>query len=142
LFHKYPNMSEGKMSKLRANIVREESLYHFAKMLNLHDYILLGKGEERTGGRTRQALLADVFEAFLGALYLDQGMDVCTKFLERYIFPHVNDDAFSHTMDYKTKLQEFVQRQKDNILRYDIIDEKDPSHRKQFVALVKLNDSS
>ncbi|HLS67504.1 MAG TPA: ribonuclease III [Pseudogracilibacillus sp.] len=141
LFKKYPQMSEGNLSKLRANIVREESLSHFAKMLYLHEYVLLGKGEERTGGRTRQSLLADVFEAFLGAVYLDQGMDVCIQFLEKHIFPHVADDAFSHTMDYKTKLQELVQRKKNNALRYDIIDERGPSHRKQFVALVAINET-
>src|SRR5699024_8542055 len=89
-------MTEGEMTKLRANIVCEESLFRFAEILNLNQYILLGKGEERTGGRHRQALLADVFEAFLGAMYLDQGMSVCQKFLDTHIFPEISDDAFSY----------------------------------------------
>src|SRR5690625_1314276 len=74
LYNRYDKMAEGELTKLRANIVCEESLFHFAEILEFSQYILLGKGEERTGGRNRQALLADVFEALLGALYLDQGM--------------------------------------------------------------------
>ena len=93
LFKKYKNMSEGDLTKLRASIVCEESLYHFSELLHFHEYVLLGKGEERTGGRHRQALLADVFEAFLGALYIDRGMNACEKFLREHIFPHVSDEA-------------------------------------------------
>src|SRR5690625_3816075 len=139
LFAKYEQMSEGELTKLRASIVCEESLFHFAQQLKFNEYILLGKGEERTGGRNRQALLADVFEAFLGALYLDQGFDICQSFLERYIFPHITSDAFSHAMDYKTILQELVQKEKGSTLEYTIIEEKGPSHRKEFVAEVIVN---
>src|SRR5690625_1113613 len=139
LYNQYEQMSEGELTKLRASIVCEESLYHFADILKFNQYILLGKGEERTGGRNRQALLADVFEAFLGALYLDQGMDICQSFLERYIFPHITSDAFSHAMDYKTILQELVQKEKGSTLEYTIIEEKGPSHRKEFVAEVIVN---
>lgn len=139
LFKKYTKMKEGEMTKLRANIVCEESLYYFANILKLHKYILLGKGEERTGGRHRQALLADVFEAFLGALYLDQGMASCQRFLEKYIFPHITADAFSHGMDYKTQLQEIVQKEKGSKIEYCIVDEKGPSHAKQFKAQLLVN---
>lgn len=142
LYKKYSNMSEGELTKLRANIVCEESLYHFAEILRFHEYVLLGKGEERTGGRMRQALLADVFEAFLGALYIDQGMQVCQAFLEEHIFPHITSDAFSHVMDYKTKLQELVQKQKGSKISYDIIEESGPSHEKEFKAQVKVNDKA
>src|SRR5699024_1932765 len=118
LFSKYEQMTEGELTKLRASIVCEESLYYFAEILTFNQYILLGKGEERTGGRNRQALLADVFEAFLGALYLDQGMDVCHTFLRRHVFPHITSDAFSYAMDYKTILQELVQQEKGSTLKY------------------------
>ncbi len=139
LYNKFPHMSEGEMTKLRASIVCEESLYNFAEILNFSQYILLGKGEERTGGRNRQALLADVFEAFLGSLYLDQGMKVCQSFLEQHIFPHINTDAFSYVMDYKTKLQEVIQQDRGNTLQYAIVEEKGPAHRKEFVAEVIIN---
>jgi len=139
LYNKFPEMTEGELTKLRASIVCEESLFHFAEILELNQYILLGKGEERTGGRNRQALLADVFEALLGALYLDQGMAVCQDFLEKYIFPNITTDAFSYAMDYKTKLQEEIQKEKGNTLEYHIIDEKGPAHRKEFVAEVIVN---
>lgn len=142
LYKKYQDMSEGELTKLRANIVCEESLHHFAEILQFQDYVLLGKGEERTGGRMRQALLADVFEAFLGALYIDQGMPVCQQFLEEHIFPHITSDAFSHVMDHKTKLQELVQKQKGSKIHYEIIAESGPSHEKEFKAQVKVNDQA
>lgn len=139
LYKRHQKMNEGDLTKLRANIVCEESLYHFAEVLQFNQYILLGKGEERTGGRNRQALLADVFEAFLGALYLDQGMPVCQQFLEKKVFPHITDDAFSHVMDYKTKLQELIQQEKGHVLQYQIVKEAGPSHAKEFHAEVIVN---
>lgn len=139
LFAKYPDMTEGEMTKLRAIIVCEESLFHFAEMVNFSDYVLLGKGEERTGGRKRQALLADIFEAFLGALYLDQGMNVCQEFLNKHVFPNVKSDTFSYVMDYKTKLQEIVQKKKGNTLSYQIVDQKGPSHERIFSSKVTVN---
>src|SRR5699024_6638706 len=102
---------------------------------------LLGKGEERTGGRNRPALLADVFEAFLGALYLDQGLYICLQFMEKYIYPTITRDAFSHMMDYKTQLQELVQKEKGADLTYEVIDEKGPSHHKQFIVEANVNDA-
>src|SRR5699024_3931735 len=133
-------MRAGELTKLRASIVCEESLFHFAQQLKFNEYILLGKGEERTGGRNRQALLADVFEAFLGALYLDQGFDICQSFLKQHVFPHISSDAFSYAMDYKTVLQEMVQSEKGNTLEYHIVEEKGPSHQKEFIAEVVVND--
>src|SRR5699024_2772455 len=98
---------EGEMTKLRASIVCEPSLHHFADDLHFGDHLLLGKGEEQTGGGERAAVLADAFEAFLGALYLDQGFDAVLKFMDRFIFPKLETGAFSHAMDYKSQLQEF-----------------------------------
>ncbi|GGA92324.1 ribonuclease III [Ornithinibacillus halotolerans] len=140
LYRKYPTMPEGEMTKLRAAIVCEPSLESFARSLNFGEHILLGKGEEMTGGRSRPALLADVFEAFLGAVYLDQGFDVALQFLEKHVFPKIDTGAFSHGMDYKSKLQELVQQDKNKKIEYKIVDEKGPSHNKEFIAELLIND--
>lgn len=139
LFNKFDKMNEGDLTKLRASIVCEESLFHFSEQLSFSEYVFLGKGEEQTGGRHRQALLADVFEAFLGALYLDQGMDACHQFLKQHVFPHISNEAFSYVMDYKTELQELIQQEKGSTLEYRIIEEKGPSHAKEFHAEVIVN---
>jgi ribonuclease III len=136
LFRKYPKMPEGDLTKLRASIVCEPSLVHFAETLHFNDLVLLGKGEELTGGRFRPALLADAFEAFIGALYLDQGFPLVLTFLERYVFPKIIEGAFSHAMDYKSLLQEIVQQDKDGQIEYKIIDERGPAHNREFVANV------
>jgi ribonuclease III len=139
LFKKFPNMSEGELTKLRASIVCEPSLVKFANALAFGDLVLLGRGEEMTGGRERPALLADVFEAFIGALYLDKGMDAVIQFLEKTIFPKINEGAFSHVMDYKSQLQELVQRDGSGVIEYKILQEKGPAHNKEFVSRVSLN---
>src|SRR5690625_3924316 len=113
-------MPEGEMTKLRASIVCEASLVDFAQGLEFGEYILLGKGEEQTGGRSRPALLADVFESFLGALYLDQGYNSTLDFLEKHILPKITTGAFSHAMDYKSQLQELIQQHKDIEIEYEI----------------------
>ncbi|WLV25731.1 ribonuclease III [Aciduricibacillus chroicocephali] len=140
LFRNHTELAEGQMTKLRASIVCEASLVNFARALDFGNYILLGKGEEQTGGRNRPALLADVFESFLGALYLDQGYDAAIDFLEKYVFPKVSTGAFSHAMDYKSQLQELVQQYKNQQITYSIINEKGPSHDKEFIAQVSIND--
>ncbi|MGN8844846.1 ribonuclease III [Niallia sp. HCP3S3_B10] len=139
LFKKFPMMSEGELTKLRAAIVCEPSLVSFANELSFGNYVLLGKGEEMTGGRTRPALLADVFEAFVGALYLDQGLDSVVEFLEEVIFPKINNGAFSHVMDFKSQLQEYVQRDAVGTIEYKILLEKGPAHNREFISQVFLN---
>jgi len=139
LFEKYPNMSEGELTKLRASIVCEPSLVIFANELGFGRFVLLGKGEELTGGRERPALLADVFESFVGALYLDQDLQTVVSFLERIVFPKVEVGAFSHVMDFKSQLQEMVQQTNNGLLHYEIIDEKGPAHNRTFVSSVLLN---
>lgn len=139
LFEQFPQMSEGELTKLRAAIVCEPSLVTFAHALSFGDLVLLGKGEELTGGRMRPSLLADVFEAFIGALYLDQGMEAVVQFLEKTIFPKIREGAFSHVMDYKSQLQELVQRDGSGVLEYKILQEKGPAHNKEFVSRVSLN---
>lgn len=140
LFKKFTKMSEGELTKLRATIVCEPSLVVFANELNFGEYVLLGKGEELTGGRERPALLADVFESFIGALYLDQGFDESVKFLEKVVFPKVDDGTFSDVMDYKSQLQEIVQQTNTGLLNYEIVDEKGPAHNRTFISRVLLNE--
>ncbi|MFU0790918.1 ribonuclease III [Virgibacillus proomii] len=134
LFRTNAQMPEGEMTKLRAAIVCEPSLAGFARSLKFGNYLLLGKGEEQTGGRDRDTLLADVFEAFLGALYLDQGFERTIQFLERHVFPKITNGAFSHAMDYKSQLQELIQQVKHQSVEYKIVEERGPSHDKEFMA--------
>lgn len=139
LFHRYPKMTEGELTKLRASIVCEPSLVHLANELKLGDYILLGKGEENTGGRQRPALLADVFESLVGALFLDQGLDPVIELLEQVMFTKVEIGAFSKVTDYKSQLQELVQQDNAGQLKYEIIEEKGPAHSRIFVSQVLLD---
>ncbi|WP_046175085.1 ribonuclease III [Domibacillus indicus] len=139
LYKTYPIMSEGELTKLRAAVVCEPSLVTFANELEFGRLILLGKGEEMTGGRMRPALLADVFEAYIGALYLDQGMEEVIPFLEKYVFPKISAGAFSHVMDFKSQLQEYVQRELKGAPSYQILEEKGPAHSKEFITEVSLN---
>jgi ribonuclease III len=139
LYKKYPTMTEGELTKLRAAIVCEPSLVAFANELSFGKLVLLGKGEEMTGGRERPALLADVFEAFIGALYLDQGIETVIRFLEKVVFPKINAGAFSHVMDYKSQLQELIQRDGTGAIEYRVLQEIGPAHNKEFVSKVSLN---
>jgi ribonuclease III len=139
LYNKYPTMSEGELTKLRAAVVCEPSLVAFANELTFGEYVLLGKGEEMTGGRTRPALLADVFEAFVGAMFLDKGIDVVVRFLEKVVFPKIDAGAFSHVMDFKSQLQEHVQRDGSGQIEYKVLQEKGPAHNREFISQVSLN---
>ncbi len=142
LFRSYPQLSEGQMTKWRASIVCEPSLMEFATRLDFGSFILLGKGEEHTGGRKRPALLADVFEAFIGALYLDQGMEVTVDFLEKNVFAHLREGEGAAFIDFKTQLQEEIQRLNLGSLSYRIAEEKGPAHNREFLAEVWLNEQS
>lgn len=132
LYRLYPNIPEGKLTKTRAAIVREDSLSKFAKECGFDQYIILGKGEEISGGRTRPALLCDLFEAFLGSLYLDQGFSAAQAFLEIVVFPKIKSGFFSHEMDHKTKLQEILQKSGDVLIEYRLINEEGPAHERIF----------
>jgi ribonuclease-3 len=140
LFHTYPEMPEGELTKLRASIVCEPALVRFAKRLDFGSYIRLGRGEAQTGGSERPAILADVFEAFLGALYIDQGYEKVLEFLENHVYPIIDTGAFSHGMDYKSQLQEFVQQDKGQMISYKVIEEKGPSHDRVFLVHVYINE--
>ncbi|RAV19994.1 ribonuclease III [Paenibacillus contaminans] len=140
-FHAFPGRSEGEMTKLRASIVCEPSLVTFAEQLDFGSFVLLGRGEELTGGRTRPALLADVFESFVGALYLDQGLDAVKAFLYKHMFPKITGDGKPQVVDYKTQLQEYTQQNLLGAPEYRIVDERGPAHEKLFVAEVYMDQS-
>ena len=134
LFKKHPKMPEGDLSKLRASIVCEASLAQVAKEMNFGDYILLGKGEEMTGGRERASILADGFEALTGALFIDGGFESAKKFLTETLVKKVEkvkslEDIYT---DYKTLLQECVQKHSSNPISYKVVAEEGPDHDKHF----------
>lgn len=138
LYRLYPDSPEGELTRLRASIVCEPSLVRFAEALEFGQVVLLGKGEEQTGGRTRPSLLADAFEAFLGALYLDQGLDTVRAFLESYLFSQLPTNGQAPLKDYKTELQEKVQHLAMGVLDYRIVEERGPAHDREFVAVVVI----
>jgi ribonuclease-3 len=140
LYYKYPERKEGELTKLRASIVCEPSLVTFAEQLDFGAYVFLGKGEELTGGRSRPALLADVFEAFIGAFYLDQGIEAVKKFLDRYVFTQISSEGKLLVIDYKTQLQEHTQHHNLGTLVYRIVDERGPAHEREFIAEVHMED--
>ncbi|WP_223066737.1 ribonuclease III [Paenibacillus caui] len=142
LYRLFPDRPEGELTKLRAAIVCEPSLVKFAENLEFGHYVLLGKGEELTGGRTRPALLADVFESFIGALYLDQGLDSVKAFLERYVFPKLELGGKMQITDYKTELQELTQHHNLGVLEYRIVEERGPAHEREFVSEVYMEGRS
>lgn len=142
LFLKYPKLPEGELTRLRAAIVCEPSLVRFATKLEFDRYIRLGRGEEISGGRKRPALLADVFEAFVGAYYLDQGLQAVKDFLHKYVFPEIQSVGTPLLQDYKTSLQEYVQREGLGQLSYQILEERGPAHNREFVAMAMLDDRS
>ncbi|HEJ8850227.1 TPA: ribonuclease III [Staphylococcus aureus] len=138
LFDKHPNLPEGNLTKMRATIVCEPSLVIFANKIGLNEMILLGKGEEKTGGRTRPSLISDAFEAFIGALYLDQGLDIVWKFAEKVIFPHVEQNELLGVVDFKTQFQEYVHQQNKGDVTYNLIKEEGPAHHRLFNSEVIL----
>ena len=137
----YPlNLSEGHMTRLRAQLVCEKALAIYGRQLHLNDYLLLGSGEEKTGGRNKDAIIADMFEAFLGALFLDQGMDAVDNILSEVITPrlaHPEDVGVIH--DYKTKLQEYVQSDSRQTVKYELVSETGPSNAPEFVMNVLVD---
>ncbi|AVQ32841.1 ribonuclease III [Staphylococcus muscae] len=139
LYDEYPHLPEGNLTKMRATIVCEPSLVIFATNIDLNPLILLGNGEEKTGGRTRPALVSDAFEAFVGALYLDQGLEAVRQFAEYAIFPHIEDETLMGVVDFKTKLQEYIHQHHLGALSYRIAKEEGPAHNKQFTSQVLLN---
>ena len=131
---------EGEMTKIRANYVCEEALYNYSLKLGLNEFLLLGVGEEESGGRMRKAIVADIFEAFIGAMFLDKGLESVKKFIYKYVLPIILEtkDQLFYLHDYKSTLQEYVQTDKKS-LEYEITDETGPAHFKTFTSVVKID---
>lgn len=140
LYQKNPGKTEGELTKMRAAVVCEPSLAWAAQHLNLGSYLLLGHGEEQMGGASRSSNLADCFEAFLGALYLSIGLEGVRPFILKVLMSKINTAAKGKFGDYKTQLQEIIQRVPNNKIEYRILEEIGPDHDKTFLAAVCLND--
>lgn len=133
LYENFPEHSEGDLSKLRAAIVNEEQLAELAREIDLGKYLFLGKGEDQTGGRDKPSLLSDAYEAVLGAIFLDRGFDKAVKVISKNferIIKQVGGQGFVN--DYKTRLQEVVQRKLRTVPRYKMAGESGPDHNKTF----------
>ena len=134
LFRQFPHFQEGQLTKLRAQIVCEDSLSLLAKECSLNKYLLLGKGETLSGGREKPAILCDVFEAFIGALYLDKGVNEVQRFLNLVVIPKINNGRYELITDFKTELQEYLQQNGPVHIRYELVKEEGPSHDKIFTV--------
>ena len=137
--HLYRNfdMTEGKMTKKRAQSVCEEALVQYAQEIDLPKYLLLGHGEEQSEGRKRKAIIADAFEALFGAIYLDQGFEKSLEVFNKIVVPYI--DLTEIIKDYKSTLQECVQSFKKS-LSYSVLSEEGPAHNKKFVVAVSMED--
>lgn len=140
LYEKFPRKTEGELSKVKSILVRKSVLAEIAAKISLGDLILINWGEEKTGGRNRQSILADVFEAVVGAIYLDRGMEVATKFIHTHLLNDfkriVRKELY---INYKSILLEFTQSSGQGIPAYKVIDEIGPDHAKSFLVEVSVN---
>ncbi len=139
LFEHYRDFPEGELTRIRAALVCEKSLHRFALKIHLGEYLLLGKGEEHTGGRERPSILADAFEAVIAAVYLDGGLEAARKHILRFIPKHLPENHSLLFGDYKTALQEVIQKNPEEKVDYVLIEESGPDHNKTFVIEVCLN---
>lgn len=140
LYQRYVELPEGELTKLRANIVCEPSLVVFSEHLNMSRLIMLGKGEEKTGGRERPSIISDAFEAFIGAMYLDLGNDAVIQFLKEYVYIHLTDKNYTQQKDFKTELQERIHQLKRGQVTYEMLEESGPSHNKTFTSGVYVGE--
>ncbi|MDO4920765.1 MAG: ribonuclease III [Phascolarctobacterium sp.] len=139
MYQNFPDLAEGQLTKLRAHLVCETSLFEYAKKINLGAYLRLGKGEELSGGRERPSILADAFESVLGAIYLDLGFEKVQSYLLAMMRQEI-DYICRHGIynDYKTRLQEFLQRDGDVDISYQLMSSTGPEHNKVFTSEVMV----
>ena len=139
LFKNYKNKAEGELTKIRSLIVCENSLYEVAKKLNFGKYIRMSKGEEATGGRERVSIQADSVEAVIAAIYLDKGMDVAKDFIFKH-FMDIIDKAINNKiiLDFKTELQEYLQKDGEVNIKYEVVSFEGPPHRRKFFVNVLI----
>ena len=141
LYKNHTGLTEGELTKKRAAIVCEASLVKCSNKLNIGDYLLLGKGEELTGGRTRISILSDAFEAIIGSIYLDGGMEMASGFIHMMLDEQMKASGKQASfIDYKTRLQEKIQKDTGKKVHYELLEEKGPDHNKQFVVRVIIGD--
>lgn len=139
LFNNYKHLPEGELTKLRASLVCEKSLFNFATNIKLGKYLMLGKGEENTGGRHRPSILADAFEAVIASIYLDGGLSSAKDFVLKFIPDELDVNKINVMSDYKTTLQEIIQKNREEKIEYVLTDEVGPDHNKSFLVEVHLN---
>ena len=135
--YKNSDFKEGKMTKLRSNYVCENALYEYSLLLGLNEYIRFGKGQI-SDGKFCKAIVADVFESFIAAMYLDIGIDEVKKFIYKYIIPLIENHELDVFNDYKSILQELVQTDKRSLI-YEVVLESGPAHNKEFTVVVKID---
>ena len=138
LYRNFPDRPEGELTRMRADMVCEKTLAAVANRIELGRHLRLGHGEEQGGGRGRDSILADAVESIIAACYLDGGMEPAAAFIRTFILCNVPVKQL-HNVDYKTSLQELVQRKKNQVLTYTLVGESGPDHDKQFVVEVSLN---
>ena len=138
LYATFPDRPEGELTRMRADMVCEQALAQIANRLNLGEHLLLGHGEEQGGGRGRASILADAVESVIAACYLDGGMEAARRLIEKHVLCNVPVTRL-HNVDYKTALQELVQKTKDKTLRYELVGESGPDHDKRFTVAVFLS---
>ena len=140
LYRKHPGLPEGDLTRIRAALVCEESLHEVAQSLNLGSYLKLGRGEESGGGRQRPSILADATESVFAAVYLDGGVEEARSLIHRVLLDKEREEVVEERRrDFKTELQELVQRRSDQVLRYELVGSSGPDHAKVFEARVTIN---
>lgn len=139
LYRNFPNRPEGELTRMRADMVCEQALAAVADRISLGQHILLGHGEEQTGGRKRASILADAVESVIAAMFLDGGMEPARRFIETFVLREPAACVSPVNMDYKTALQELVQRKKNQVLSYELVGQTGPDHDKRFNVTVYLN---
>lgn len=139
LYINFKKLPEGELTKLRASLVCEKTLSIFARELNIGKFLFLGKGESHNRGNERASILADAFEAVLAAVFLDGGMENAKNLVLRFIIPELSERDFELFKDYKTILQEVIQRNPEEKLSYELVDETGPDHDKRFTVEIHLN---
>ena len=139
IFKHFRHIPEGELTKLRASLVCESALFEFSKRIRLGEHIFLGKGEENTGGRQRPSIVSDAFEAVIAAIYLDGGMEAVRPYVLSFIPKDITPAGGKSFHDYKTELQEVIQRNPEERVEYVLSDESGPDHDKKFTVQVMLN---
>lgn len=139
IFRHYSHLPEGELTKIRASLVCEKSLAVFANAIGLGEFLVLGHGEELMGGRERPSILADAFEALIAAIYLDAGTEQAAKFVLPFVKPELDNHGSKAYKDYKTTLQEIVQKNPEEQVSYHLVEESGPDHDKRFKVEVHLN---